>query len=167
MLQKKICMLGSYGVGKTSLVGRFVHSIFSEKYQSTIGVKVDRKRMQIDEQDVNLLLWDLHGDDEFQRVRASYLRGMTGYILVIDSTRSESLQVAVDLQRLAFDTVGDIPFIVLINKCDLTDEWDLDNEVLSGLENQGWILHQTSAKTGKLVNESFELLARNMIAADA
>ena len=167
MLQKKICMLGSYGVGKTSLVGRFVHSIFSEKYQSTIGVKVDRKRMQIDEQDVNLLLWDLHGDDEFQRVRASYLRGMTGYILVIDSTRGESLQVAVDLQRLAFDTVGDIPFIVLINKCDLTDDWDLDNEVLSELENQGWILHQTSAKTGKLVNESFELLAKNMIAADA
>lgn len=167
MLQKKICMLGSYGVGKTSLVGRFVHSIFSEKYQSTIGVKVDRKRIQLDGKDVNMLLWDLHGDDEFQRVRASYLRGMTGYILVVDSTRSESLQVAVDLQKLAFDTVGDIPFIVLINKCDLTDEWELDHEVLSELENQGWILHQTSAKTGKLVNESFELLARNMIAADS
>jgi len=167
MLQKKICMLGSYGVGKTSLVGRFVHSIFSDKYQSTIGVKVDRKRIQIDGQDVNMLLWDLHGDDEFQRVRASYLRGMTGYILVVDSTRSESLQVAVDLHKLAVDTVGEIPFIVLINKCDLTDDWELDHEVLSGLENQSWILHQTSAKTGTLVNESFELLARNMIAADA
>lgn len=166
MLQKKICMLGSYGVGKTSLVGRFVHSIFSEKYQSTIGVKVDRKRIQLDGKDVNMLLWDLHGDDEFQRVRASYLRGMTGYILVIDSTRGESLQVAVDLQKLAFDTVGDIPFIVLINKCDLVDEWDLDDDVLSSLEGQGWVLHQTSAKTGKLVNESFELLARNMIAVD-
>ena len=167
MLQKKICMLGSYGVGKTSLVGRFVHSIFSEKYQSTIGVKVDRKGMNLDGEEINLLLWDLHGDDEFQRVRASYLRGMTGYILVADSTRADSLKVAIDLHQLAVDTVGDIPFLTLINKCDLTEQWVLDDDKLSDLEEQGWILQQTSAKTGKLVNESFELLARNMLAADS
>lgn len=167
MLQKKICMLGSYGVGKTSLISRFVHSIFSEKYQSTIGVKVDRKQLSLDGQNLNLLLWDLHGDDQFQRVRASYLRGMSGYILVVDSTRSQSFQVAVDLQKLAKDTVGDVPFLMLINKCDLTDEWSLENERLTQLEDDGWILQQTSAKTGKLVNESFELLGRNMLQADS
>lgn len=166
MLQKKICMLGSFGVGKTSLVGRFVYSLFSEKYQSTIGVKVDRKSLQVDGTDLNLLLWDLHGDDEFQRVRASYLRGMSGYLLVIDGTRADSLQVAIDLQKLAQDTVGDVPFITLVNKCDLTEEWEITNDQLDELKSQDWVIHQTSAKTGRLVNESFEMLAQQMIAAD-
>lgn len=166
MLQKKICMLGSYGVGKTSLVGRFVYSLFSDKYHSTIGVKVDRKSFNLDGTDVNLLLWDLHGDDEFQRVRASYLRGMSGYLLVVDGTRSDSLQVALDLQKLAHDTVGDVPFLMLINKCDLAQEWDIANDEIKKLVDLGWVIHKTSAKTGRLVNESFELLARQMIAAE-
>ena len=167
MLQKKVCMLGSFGVGKTSLVSRFVHSIFSEKYQSTIGVKVDRKTLNIDGRELSLLLWDLHGDDEFQRVRASYLKGMSGYILVVDSTRRDSVQVAIDLHKLAVNTVGDIPFLTLVNKCDLADQWDLEDGMLEVLEAQDWTIHRTSAKTGKLVNESFELLANNMLQREA
>ena len=163
MLQKKICMLGSYGVGKTSLVARFVHSIFSERYLSTIGVKVDRKQVQVDDTEIDLMLWDLHGDDEFQRVRASYLRGMSGYILVADGTRSDSLDVVMDLHQLARDTVGDIPFILLVNKSDLAQDWEIQEGPLSELQNDGWTVHQTSAKTGKLVNESFELLAKQML----
>lgn len=158
-------MLGSYGVGKTSLISKFVHGIFSEKYQTTIGVKVDRKQLKLDGQELNLLLWDLHGDDQFQRVRASYLRGMSGYILVVDSTRGDSLQVAIELRQLAFETVGDVPFLMLINKCDLTDEWNLDRDRLTALQDDGWVLQQTSAKTGKLVNESFELLGREILAS--
>lgn len=160
-------MLGSYGVGKTSLVGRFVYSLFSEKYQSTIGVKVDRKSLTLDGTNLNLLLWDLHGDDEFQRVRASYLRGMSGYLLVVDGTRAESIQVAIDLQKLAQDTVGDVPFITLINKCDLAPEWEVTPEQIEDLTSRGWVIHQTSAKTGRLVNESFEMLGRQMLEADA
>ena len=159
-------MLGSYGVGKTSLVARFVHSIFSEQYQSTIGVKVDRKPVTVDGTQINLLLWDLHGDDEFQRIRTSYLRGMSGYFLVIDGTRKDSVQIAYDLQQLAHDTVGDVPFIVLVNKHDLTDQWEIDPATLNELGDKGWTVHLTSAKTGKLVNESFELLAKNILAAD-
>ena len=166
MLQKKICLLGAYGVGKTSLVSRFVHSIFSEAYQTTIGVKIDRKRVSIGTQEVNLLLWDLHGDDEFQRVRASYLRGMAGYILVVDGTRPDTLRVARELQQLAEDTVGDVPFLVFVNKCDLTDSWALEERELSALESKDWIVQQTSAKTGRRVNESFRLLAEMVAGAD-
>lgn len=162
MLQKKICMLGSYGVGKTSLVGRFIEGIFSEKYLSTIGVKVDRKVILIGETELKLILWDLHGDDEYQRVRTSYLRGMAGYVLVVDGTRAESLSVAIELHELARQTVGDIPFLLLINKSDLADDWEVDMEKLAELESAGWTVHQTSAKTGKLVNESFQLLAEMM-----
>ena len=164
MLQKKICMLGSYGVGKTSLVGRFVHSIFSEKYLSTIGIKVDRKQLKLDQTEVNLLLWDLHGDDEFQRVRASYLRGMSGYLLVADGTRPDSLKVAAELHQLARETAGELPFILLVNKLDLKAEWEIQDTALAELREQGWTVHLTSAKTGELVNESFEILAREMLA---
>ena len=80
MIQKKVCMLGAFAVGKTSLVKRFVDSMFSEKYQTTVGVKIDRKRIQLDEQEVNLVLWDIHGEDELQKVRLSYVRGTSGSI---------------------------------------------------------------------------------------
>ena len=168
MLQKKICMLGSFGVGKTSLVSQFVYSIFSEQYLSTIGVRIDRKSVEIDDDNqLNLLVWDLHGDDEFQRVRASYLRGMAGYLLVVDGTRSESLQVALDLQQLAADTAGDVPFVLLINKFDLQSEWNIDQSRIEELEASGWHVRKTSAKSGRMVNESFEFLAREMYAASA
>ena len=160
-------MLGSFGVGKTSLVSRFVYSLFSEQYLSTIGVKIDRKSVVVDDAEVNLLLWDLHGDDEFQRVRASYLRGMSGYLLVADGTRAESLHVALDLQQLAKDTVGDVPFLLLINKYDRSAEWDIDMDRVAELESEAWLIRKTSAKTGRLVNETFDFLARAMLAADA
>lgn len=159
-------MLGSFGVGKTSLVARFVHSRYSERYQTTIGVKIDRKRVSVDGHEVSMLLWDLHGDDEFQRVRPSYLRGMSGYFLVIDGTRSETVDVAEDLHALAQQTVGDVPFIALINKSDLVSEWDIEEDRVARLVADGWTIHKTSAKTGRLVNESFETLARRMLAAD-
>lgn len=155
-------MLGSFGVGKTSLISRFVYSIFSEQYQTTIGVRIDRKVVSNNGTDLRLLIWDLHGDDEFQRVRASYLRGMSGYFLVVDGTRPESLQVALDLQQLATETVGEIPFALLINKFDLEAEWNIDLDAIEKLKTSGWHVRYTSAKSGQMVNESFEWLANAM-----
>jgi GTPase SAR1 family protein len=64
MLKKKICMLGSYGVGKTSLVGRFVRSMFDDKYHTTVGVKIDKKVLSIEDQEVTLMLWDMAGEED-------------------------------------------------------------------------------------------------------
>ena len=88
MIEKKICMLGASGVGKTSLVSRFVSSIFSDKYLTTVGVKVDKKVVAVDDTQVTLLLWDIYGQDEFQTVKPAYLRGASGYLLVADGTRA-------------------------------------------------------------------------------
>src|ERR1700675_4666549 len=87
MLQKKVCMIGSFSVGKTSLIQRFVSSIFSDRYLTTVGVKIDKKVVRVDGEDVTLVLWDLYGEDEFQKMRMSYLRGASGYLLVADGTR--------------------------------------------------------------------------------
>ena len=62
MIQKKICMLGAFAVGKTSLVKRYVHSMFSDKYLSTVGVKIDKKVLHNGDSEVMLMLWDLYGD---------------------------------------------------------------------------------------------------------
>src|SRR5690606_7159431 len=101
VLEKKICMMGAPGVGKTSLVRRFVDSVFSEKYLSTIGVKIDKKSVAVEDTTLNLMLWDLQGEERYQWVRLQYLRGASGYILVADGTRPDTLEIALGLQENA------------------------------------------------------------------
>ncbi|MDY6900757.1 MAG: Rab family GTPase [Cyanobacteriota bacterium] len=163
MLQKKICMVGAFATGKTSLVAKFVYSIFSEKYQTTVGVKIDRKTLTVKEQELNLILWDLYGEDEFQKLRTSYLRGSSGFLLVVDGTRKSTLQTAIELQQRVEGSIGKVPFILVLNKWDLQDEWELDSENLEAIESKGWTVIKTSAKTGLNVEEVFQILATKIL----
>ncbi len=163
MLQKKICMLGAFAVGKTSLVSQCVRSIFSEKYHTTVGVKVDKKELVVGETEVSLLLWDLAGEDEFHQIRPSYLRGAAGYLLVVDGTRQATLETALSIQQRALDTLGDVPFMVLLNKADIQDEWELDKPSIEALTAKSWGVIQTSAKTGLGVEEAFSRLAEYIV----
>src|SRR6476620_8957647 len=133
ILQKKICMLGAYAVGKTSLVSRFVRGIFSDKYQTTVGVKIDKKTAMLGEQEVSLILWDLVGEDDYIQVRTSYLRGSAGYLLVADGMRRPTLDKAVELQNRAEGEIGKLPFILLINKLDVIDGWEIKEADLAAL----------------------------------
>jgi GTPase SAR1 family protein len=80
-------MLGGFSVGKTSLVKRYVHSVFSETYLTTVGVKIDKKTVTLSDRIVNLILWDLAGEDDINSLRMTNLRGAAGYVLVADGTR--------------------------------------------------------------------------------
>jgi small GTP-binding protein len=163
MIQKKICMLGAFAVGKTSLVSRYVSSIFSDKYLTTVGVKVDKKQITIDGQSLTMMLWDIAGQDDYQTVQPSHLRGMSGYLLVVDGTRRATLDVARQLQDKAAATVGPVPFILLLNKTDLQDRWEIDEPAFFKLADEGWRVVKTSAKTGEGVDRAFELLAQAML----
>jgi small GTP-binding protein len=165
MIQKKVCMLGATGVGKTSLVSRFVLSLFSDTYLTTIGVKVDKKSLSIDGRDVTLMLWDIYGQDEFQTVRESYLRGASGYLLVADGTRQLTLDTARELQKTAEGVIGRVPFVLVLNKADLADEWRVDDRGLWRMAEDGWTVIRTSAKTGAGVEDAFRKLAQQMVAA--
>ena len=164
MLQKKICMLGTNAVGKTSLVRQFVDSVYSEKYHTTVAVKVDKKVVQVGGQDVTLMLWDLYGEDEFQTLRMSFLRGASGYFLVADGTRRITLDRALALDERVKASLGTVPVIVLLNKTDLVDEWDIDDGVSQALVDRGWQVIRTSAKTGEGVENAFQALARAILA---
>lgn len=164
MIQKKICMLGASGVGKTSLVQRFVKSIYSEKYHSTIGVKIDKKTFSVYGEEVTLLLWDLQGEDEDFKIRPSFLRGASGFFVVIDLTRHETFVTAFSIQQMVEREVGDIPFFVLFNKNDLTDQFTVSDEEIAEMQkNYGWRILRTSAKTGERVEQAFYELAELML----
>jgi len=163
MLQKKICMLGSFAVGKTSLVRRFVESIYSDVYQTTVGVKIDKKNVQVEDKEVSLVLWDIYGEDDYQKMRWTYLRGASGYLLVADGTRKATLEKAVSLEQKVREEVGVIPFVLVINKSDLIRDWELDSALESQLAAQGWNILRSSAKTGEGVEDSFALLTRKML----
>lgn len=162
MIQKKICMLGSFSVGKTSLVRRFVTSEFNEKYHTSIGVKVDKKIVQVRDQQAMLMLWDIYGEDAFQKMQMSYLRGMSGYFLVADGTRRQTVDVALALNEKVVEAMGKIPFVFLLNKCDLVDQWEIEPDTEQKIVSQGLTPLQTSAKTGENVNEAFMRLALDM-----
>ena len=163
MIQKKICMLGTFAVGKTSLVRRFVYSIFSDGYRSTLGVKIDRAKAEVDGTEVNMVVWDIQGEDDEERVLPAYLKGAAGYLLVIDPTRKYTLKSAMLLKLIADREAGEVPFIILLNKYDLKDQWEMTEVDLAILSKDAIAVLHTSAKTGENVDEAFHLLASTLI----
>jgi small GTP-binding protein len=163
MIQKKICMLGTFAVGKTSLVRRYIESIYSDKYHTTVGVKVDKKVVQIGETELTLLLWDIEGTQTEHDLRKSYLRGAAGYLLVADGTRQDTLYAALAIQTRAEETIGTVPFLLLLNKADLSDQWSISDREATALKEKGWDVIMTSAKTGSGVEDAFLTLAKKML----
>ena len=158
-------MLGGFAVGKTSLVRRFVESLFSDTYQTTVGVKVDKKMVEVSGVPVTLVLWDIQGVEEAEPLRRTYLRGAHGYLVVCDGTRGETLAQCLELADKARATIGDVPALLLINTADLKDRWEIPLEVLDGLRGRGWTILETSAKDGQNVEEAFQRLASSMASA--
>jgi small GTP-binding protein len=156
-------MVGAFGVGKTSLVARFVRSIFSDKYLTTLGVKIDKKALTIDGQEITLMLWDLAGEDALTQIKSAQLRGSSGYILVADGCRVGTLESAIDLQSRLEIELGNIPFTCVVNKADLRESWEVDAAALERLSALGWSILLTSAKSGEGVEELFQELASRLL----
>ena len=161
-IQKKVCLVGSFAVGKTSLIARFVEGIFSDKYLTTVGVKIDRKVIEIENVSMRLIIWDLAGEDEFLRVRQSYLQGAHGVFYVFDGTRGETLENVKSLIARVQKSLGEVPGIVLANKADLAAEWEVTQEELSTLEETIPVI-RTSAKSGDMVKDAFAQLSHEML----
>ncbi len=155
-------MLGAFSVGKTSLVHQFIKSIFSDTYLTTVGVKVDKKRISLPSTDMDLLIWDIYGEDNLQSISLSYLRGASGIFLILDGTRKETLDIARDIQKKVERTIGPLPFVVMINKSDIAESWEITNAAIAETEAWGWQVFRTSAKTGEGVEAAFKALAHSL-----
>jgi small GTP-binding protein len=163
-LQKKICILGDFGVGKTSLVSRFVKNEFSEKYLTTVGVKMDTKQIDLNtEITVKMVIWDIAGDSELNSKTKAYLRGTSGFIFVVDGTRYRTFESFLQLKQETEALLGEIPFVLLLNKHDLTADWDIPAAELEKIDTQGWKSFFSSAKTGENVEQAFLTLAQRLV----
>ncbi len=166
---KKVVMLGDGGVGKTSLVARYVVDKFDDKYIATIGTKVSRKDIQIIKPNliVNLrmMIWDVLGQKEYSKIRAASLSGAQGLILVGDLTRDETVNSLVDFWlKEAEAVVGKVPTVLVGNKSDLADKRDMTATVLESQgQNLGMPAYLASAKTGENVENIFVTLGEMMV----
>jgi small GTP-binding protein len=163
MVKKKICMLGYYGVGKTSLVAQFVNNMFADKYHSTVGVRIDKKIVESDGQEVTLVLWDVAGEEDDSPVNLRHVRAAQGYLLVVDGRRSKTLDTALNIQQRVETELGSRPFLLLVNKRDERESWEVPDAALADLRARGWTVLETSAKTGENVKEAFLTLTSRML----
>jgi small GTP-binding protein len=159
VIQKKVCLLGDFSVGKTSLVRRFVEGRFDDKYLSTIGVRISRKTLERPTGTLNLLVWDLAGAQEFN-TQSSYLIGVTAALIVCDLTRHETfLSFPKYVQQIwAVNPAAALMFVG--NKVDLVDTRAVTDEELSDYsERLGSHYVLTSAKDDIGVEYAFTHLA--------
>lgn len=163
-ISKKVVILGHFGVGKTSLIRRFVEDSFSDNYKVSIGVHITKKTIEFSVEDsVTLILWDLEGTDDITQIRESYLLGSHGIIFVFDVSRPSTFQsLGKDLIALKTKT-KQVPIKIVGNKTDLVDIKELSQLLEEKEINFDYL---TSAKTGDQVNHLFEQLAK-MLALDA
>ncbi|MBK7012438.1 MAG: GTP-binding protein [Xanthomonadales bacterium] len=129
---RKVCMLGDFGVGKTSLVARYMRNTFSDTYLTTVGVKVDSKEVDLGEPGVlKLVVWDIAGRSVLDALNMSYLRGASGLLLVADGTREASLRTAIDLLLQSRSVLADAEAVLIINKLDLVERWEVGPSTLA------------------------------------
>lgn len=157
MDKKKVCMVGDFSVGKTSLTQKFVNNVFSDKYLTTIGVKIDT----IELEDTKLIVWDVAGRDSLSPINASYLVGAAGVVLVADGTRVSTVEDLPEIWRTVESRIGKVPCVVALNKADL-DDWNVPGEKIKELEAREWDVFQTSAKDGLNVEELFHSLVEKI-----
>lgn len=168
VISKKICLIGDFNVGKTSLIRRFVENKFSDKYLTTIGVKISRKSVIIESssQQINLLVWDIEGYTKQKAIPTSYLQGAHGAIVVGDVTRMETLKHISNHIKQFSQINPQCRTIVALNKSDLISSEKLEQLVrLHEYSDRERVIgtYITSAKTGNYVNTIFEQLAASTV----
>lgn len=163
-ISKKICMVGDFGVGKTSLIRRFVDRQFSDQYLSTVGVKISRKL--IESVNLQLLIWDLEGHTKFKGITPSYLQGASGAVIVADVSRLETIERLGEHVQLFLSVNPKGSIVVALNKSDLVDEEKLAKLTQLVQEKHSEKvaeIYQSSAKTGLYVDDMFHMLGEKIL----
>jgi hypothetical protein len=188
MVTKKVCIFGAHGVGKRSLTSRFRDNTEAERYRASVGVQISKKEVVVGNQSATMMVWSVADLDHFDAMLVNYSRGMSGYLLVADGTRPSTLERAREIyeQLCSFEEppqsventsdaepqvnkacvqfpYREVPFILLLNKSDLVEQWRIEKSNLEMLANKGWPVSVVSAKENEGVEEAFLSLGRRIL----
>ena len=168
VVTSKVCVVGDFAVGKTSVTERFVNNHFSAKYLTTVGVKIDTKEIVHPQLDVahKLVIWDVAGADEFGPTEFAYLRGANGYVYVADGTRPETLAVVEHIHSQINTKYGPAPLVLLVNKRDLVQDWTVGDDYLDALAGVYGDVFRTSARTGDEIDHALTRLAEMIVESE-
>ncbi|MDW3650684.1 MAG: Rab family GTPase [Bacteroidia bacterium] len=161
-ISKKIALLGYHAVGKTSLISQFVEQKFPESYLSTIGLKVDKKTVELGDHRLELIIWDIAGQENMAHIPQYYLNGCGGFIYVIDVSRPSTYEDLKTKLHMIQSMVPGAEMVIAANKKDLLSASELE-EVLASCEIRPDI--STSAKENDNVEDLFNMLASKLLAA--
>ena len=163
----KVCLVGDEGVGKTSLIRRFVYSMYDEAYIRTVGTMVSKRTIDIDEIgfEANIMVWDIMGRKDFMELfKEAYFNHARGIIAVFDLTRTATLRSLEEWIGGIKSTVGNVPTMILANKADIRPSGGLSNQDIDKFcaeHATQWL--PTSARTGENVESAFRDLAIRII----
>ena len=158
-----LILVGESTVGKTSIMRSFIGEEFSESSLSSIGIEVYTKNIQINEEVCSIKIWDTCGQERLRALSANYYRKADGVILVYDTTSIDSFNnLDYWLKSIKFYCKRDIPIIIIGNKIDLENK--IDKETLNDFmrAHSNIPIFNTSAKTGKGINEAFYNIAQTI-----
>jgi len=160
MIAKKIVLIGDFSTGKTSLIRRFVDNQFSDAYLSTIGVKISRKSITVEDNDIQNIIWDIEGGTESKALNSSYLLGAHGTIIVADITRESSITNIQGYIDLVYGVSAKTEIVIALNKSDLLSSSDAQGLIENLREQLSDIkyISLTSAKNSEGVTALFEQL---------
>ena len=161
----KILTAGEGGVGKTTLLHRYVEGRFSAQTKMTIGVEFFLKETVIDEKQCTLQLWDFGGQERFRFLLESYVLGAMGALLLFDLTRMMTLENLEQGLKIVRKGNPDLPVLFLGTKLDLADEIQVDDDyAMTFLKEYNLIdFLKISSKTGENVGQAFEMLTRKIL----
>lgn len=164
----KVCLVGENAVGKTSLIKKFVLDIFDDSYITTIGTKITKKTMTFDGNEpvkMDMMIWDIMGQASFRSLlQDAYFYGAHGVLAVADCTRSSTVAMLHDWLDSTKQVVGEVPVVFLSNKSDITDQLEVDQDLLDAeLGKYNASILFSSAKTGQNVSEAFHTLGEDIM----
>lgn len=162
-MTKKICMLGDFAVGKTSMIRRFIHDEFDDRYITTLGTKISKKDLQIQNIDLTFQIWDIIGNVKYNKIQAQYYKGSDGAFIIFDVTRWDTFENVANWADMFLKVSPKAKLIMIANKVDLEPTFDFEENMTGLAEMYGANCYTTSAKTGANVEEAFRTLAGRVL----